>query len=151
MTSPCLWQGNPVQHHKLCHETMGSGKHNGLIAHGNWGLGPDLPLNMFAVQWAPCACDGCLDQLCPQWEKSIKDLKFQAHCQPVSGRCNHHQMFGLLNDWNLRKLNMHKEGDHEELEETHATCWGVLDVSERNAKETKRKHLVQSIEMKDSM
>jgi hypothetical protein len=131
-------QETQFQHHKMSLESLGSGDHNGLIAHYNFRFDPDLPLNMVAVRRIPCACDGCLDQLTLPWDKTLDDPKLQARYSPVGARCKYHQMFGSLNDWKLKKLTRHKEGDPDELEETFAEV--LLGVSERNAKEIKKNH-----------
>ena len=109
-------------------ETVSNGKHNGLIAHYNYHFDHRLPANMVAPRRIPCACDGCLDQLNLPWDTSIKDPKMQPHYQPVGAKCKFHQMFGSLNDWKIRKLLPHQEGDKEELEDTCSEV--LLGVSE---------------------
>ena len=108
------------QDHKMSLESIGKGEHNGLIAHCNYHFDYKLPQNMVAIRRIPCACDGCLDQAKLPWDPSIEDPSLQPCYQPIGDKCKFHQMFGSFNDWKIRMLKPHKEGDPEELEDTYS-------------------------------
>ena len=68
---------------------------------------PDLDYCFCAMQWIPCACTGCVEQLSKPWLPNLyKTLQPRYVIEPET--CKYSSILHAYNKWYIAKLNLKK-------------------------------------------